>query len=88
MSTKIAPTDIATLFPIPEKDMPKISTATSRPNRVSLKKFQTAIQKNAIAIPSRSNPGLGHLGIIVTSVVYEQLNNGNAYTAPPQTQET
>ena len=83
MSTvKFAPSDIETTFPTSPDDMPKIATATERPNRTSLLKFQDRINANAMAIPSSANGTLGHLGLVIGATKYHSVSNNVAFVVP------
>ena len=63
------------------EDMPRISTASTKPNYTSLKIFQEALDGNALTISCQSTP-LGMLALSRSKEDYEKANNGIAFIAP------
>ena len=57
------------------EDMPRISTASTKPNYTSLKIFQEALDGNALTISCQSTQ-LGMLALSRSKEDYEKANNG------------
>ena len=74
--------DILALLPIKPEAMPKITTSTQEPTRLTLKSFQECIQDQAMAITSATEPMLGFLGLVLKDASYISINNGNSYILP------
>ncbi len=74
--------DILALLPIKPEAMPKITTSTQKPTKLTLKSFQECIQDQAMAITSATEPMLGFLGLVLKDASYITINNGNSYTLP------
>lgn len=75
-------TDITALFRTQTADMPTISTLTEKPTYPSLRKFQDAINENAMAIPSYQTD-LGHLALVLSDTAFLTVNNDTAFVPPP-----
>ena len=80
---KVAIENILSLFPTATADMPKISTPGSRPSYTSLHRFQDKLNANAMAIPYHKT-NLGHLGLVLTTETYKNVNNNTAWTDPEE----
>jgi hypothetical protein len=74
-------TDITALFRTQLADMPKISTHDEKPSYTSLKKFQTAIDENAMAVPSYTTD-LGHLALVISEEDFRAANDDEAFEPP------
>mmetsp|Transcript_13757 Transcript_13757/g.16707 ORF Transcript_13757/g.16707 Transcript_13757/m.16707 type:complete len:286 (-) Transcript_13757:200-1057(-) len=68
-------------FTTKPEDMPRISTATSKPNHGSLQKFTKALNGNAMTIPSPLTE-LGHLFLTVKTSTFTRCNNDTPITPP------
>ena len=68
---------IASQFRIPPDQMPTIPTATMAPNYTAIKKFQDALEYNAMAIQSYQSK-LGHLSLVISEEEYLSANNNTA----------
>ncbi len=79
----MTPSDIEKMFTIPLDQMPKMSSpATGKPNYTTLDKFQKAINKQALSIPSATYPDLGWIGQVIPNQDFANINNGNIFVAP------
>ena len=74
-------TNITALFRTQQADMPKISTHDEKPSYTSLKKFQAAIDENAMAIPSYTTD-LGHLALVITPEDFREANADEQFVPP------
>ena len=63
------------------EDMPRISTASTKPNYTSLKIFQEALDGNALTISSQSTE-LGILALSRRKEEFEKANSGASFVAP------
>ena len=81
--------NITALFRTQLADMPKISTHDEKPTYSSLKKFQAAIDENAMAVPSYTTD-LGHLALVITDTDFRAANEDETFVPPinPGTQPT
>jgi hypothetical protein len=75
-------TDITALFRTQTADMPTISTLTEKPSYPSLRKFQDAINENAMAVSSYQTD-LGHLVLVISDPQFLNVNNNTAFVPPP-----
>lgn len=79
----MTPTDIEKMFPTAPADMPKISSPTTgKPSFTTLDTYQKAINTQAMAVPSASNPNLGWIGLVLTEPDYLAVNNNIAVVEP------
>ncbi len=79
----MTPSDIDKTFTIPVDQMPKISsTATGEPTYTTINKFQKAINKQALSVPSATYPTLGWIGQVITNQEFLRINNNEAFVAP------
>ena len=58
-----------------------MSTPTMAPNYTSIRKFQLALEENALSIQSHQSE-LGHLALVITDEAYLEANNDVAFVAP------
>ena len=79
----MTPTDIEKMYPTAPADMPKISSPTTgKPSFTTLDTYQKAINTQAMAVPSASNPNLGWIGLVLTEPDYLAVNNNIAVVEP------
>ena len=79
----MTPSDIEKMFTIPLAQMPKMSSAaTGKLSYTTMNKFQKAINKQALSIPSATYPDLGWIGQVITNQEFLCINNGAAFIAP------
>ena len=79
----MTPTDIYYMFPTAPDQIPKISSPTNgKPTFTSLDIFQKAINTQAMAIPSASNPDLGWIGLVLQEADYLIINNNIPVVEP------
>lgn len=69
MTTQAQIESINKAFLIAPSEMPKLSTATTRPNYDTIHPFQRALDKNAMSIPS-SQTALGYLALTRSDTDY------------------
>ena len=82
MNTDLPSTDpIISQFRISPDLMPKMSTPTMAPNYTSIRKFQLALEENALSIQSHQTE-LGHLALVISEEDYLQANNQVAFNEP------
>ena len=82
MNTDLPSTDpIISQFRISPDLMPKMSTPTMAPNYTSIRKFQLALEENALSIQSHQTE-LGHLALVITEEAYLEANNEVAFNEP------
>ena len=82
MLTTTSIENIVALFHTKTEDMPKISPDGECPSYTTLRNFQDAINRNAMAITSPLDP-LGHLGIVVSSAEYTTISpTDDVYSEP------
>ena len=82
MNADLPSTDpIISQFRISPDLMPKMSTPTMAPNYTSIRKFQLALEENALSIQSHQSE-LGHLALVITDEAYLEANNDVAFVAP------
>ena len=82
MNTDLPSTDpIISQFRISPDLMPKMSTPTMAPNYTSIRKFQLALEENALSIQSHQTE-LGHLALVITEADYLQANSDIAFDEP------
>ena len=74
--------NIVALFKTKSENMPKISPNGERPSYTTLRKFQEAINDNAMAIPS-PNDELGHLGLVISKEEYKKHSSNSTDYEPP-----
>ena len=74
------PDNIQALFRTQQADMPRLSSPTEKPNYSTLKKFQEAIEENAMSVPSNSTD-LGHLAIVISAADFTTAN-GSPFITP------
>jgi hypothetical protein len=75
-------TDITALFRTQTADMPTISSLTDKPSYPSLRKFQDAINENAMAVSSYQTD-LGHLALVLSTAQFLAVNSNTAFVPPP-----
>ena len=68
-------------FRIKPNEMPLMSTPTTTPNYLSIKKFEEALRENALAISSYQ-PHLGHLALVVSPEEYKEVSNNVPFVIP------
>ena len=81
MATAAGITSIQSFFQIAPEEMPKMSTATSKPNYTTIKKFLEALEQNAMSIPSTQSE-LGHLALVISDTDYTIANEGTPWKDP------
>ena len=70
------------LFQTKTEDMPRISPNGECPSYTTLREFQDALNRNAMAITSPLDT-LGHLGLVVTAEEYKTISpTSDTYTEP------
>jgi hypothetical protein len=65
--------NIQALFRTQQADMPRLSTPTEKPNYSTLKRFQEAIEENAMSVPSNTTD-LGHLALVISAADFTTAN--------------
>ena len=74
--------NIVALFQTKTEDMPQISPNGECPSYTTLREFQDALNRNAMAITSPLDT-LGHLGLVVTAEEYKTISpTSDTYTEP------
>ena len=82
MLTTTSIDNIVALFHTKTEDMPQISPEGECPTYTTLRNFQDALNRNAMAITSPLDT-LGHLGIVVSAAEYTNMSpNNETYNAP------
>ena len=82
MASDIPPNDpILSQFRISPDQMPKMSTPTMAPNYTSIRKFQLALEENALSVQSHQSE-LGYLALVIKTEDYLTANNNQAFTGP------
>ena len=80
-SNQISATDIAAQFSHSQQSLPRLSTATSKPNFTSIFNFQDKLIENASSIPL-NDTDLGHLALVINPTDYTAANRNTAFIAP------
>ena len=73
MLTTTSIDNILALFQTKTEDMPKISPNGECPTYTTLREFQDALNRNAMAVTSPLDT-LGHLGIVVSATEYKTIS--------------
>ena len=81
MTTQAQIESINKAFLISPSEMPKLSTATTRPNYDTIQPFQRALDKNAMSIPSAQTP-LGYLALTRSDTDYLTASSNIAFVPP------
>jgi hypothetical protein len=81
MSQTHQESNIQALFRTQTANMPRISTSTEKPSYTSLKKFQEAIDENAMSVPSYTTD-LGHLALVIPPEDFTSANGGADFIIP------
>ena len=81
MTTQAQIDSINKAFRIPPSDMPKLSTATTRPSYDTIHPFQKALDKNAMSIPC-SQTELGYLVLTRSNADYLQASGSESFDIP------
>ena len=82
MATTIPTNDrILSQFRISPDQMPKMSSPTMAPNYKSIRKFQLALEENALAVQSHQSE-LGNLALVIKPEAFLVSNNNTAFVEP------
>ena len=68
-------------FRIKPDEMPRMSTETTTPNYLSIRKFEQALRENALSISSYQTH-LGHLALVVSPEEYKEVSNNIPFVTP------
>ena len=79
----MTPSDITKAFQIPLDQMPKMSSPTTgKPTFSTMTKFQTAINEQAMSVPSSTYPDLGWIGLVLPNPDFSRISNDTTYVDP------
>ena len=80
---KMTPSDITKMFMIPPDQMPKMSSPTTgKPNFSTMTKFQKALNRQALSIPSSTYPDLGWIGLTIPDTDFARIHNNVNFADP------